>query len=223
MSEMAFARKMLSNFVNRLRQDRSGVAVIELAYSLPILMVLGVTGAETAYYVQTQQQISQIALAAADNASRVGEAGVLQTRRVYESDINDIFLGAPKQFGDPNFFDNARIIISSVEYDADDNIYIHWQRCMGEKDVDSEFGPEGTGLGDDTLEDGINTGAARVKPVPGSALIVAEVSYDFQALFGISPYVSRELKAKGVFVVRDARDLTGLYDKTGEDPVATCA
>ena len=130
---MAFARKMLSNFVNRLRQDRSGVAVIEFAYSLPILMVLGVTGAETAYYVQTQQQISQIALAAADNASRVGEAGVLQTRRVYESDINDIFLGAPKQFGDPNFFDNARIIISSVEYDADDNIYIHWQRCMAKK------------------------------------------------------------------------------------------
>jgi hypothetical protein len=223
MSEMAAIRTRLAGVLNRLKKDRSGVAVIELAYSLPILMVLGVTGAETAYFVQTQQQISQIALAAADNASRVGEAGVLQTRRVYEADINDIFLGAPKQFSDDSFFENARIIISSVEYDADDNIYIHWQRCMGEKDFDSELGPEGTGLGDDTLEDGIDTGTAMVKPIPGNALIVAEVSYDYQSLFGVSPFTSKELKAKGVFAVRDARDLTGLYDKTGEDPVATCA
>ena len=215
--------KSLRNFVHLIKSDRSGVAVIEFAYSLPILLALGVTGAETAYYVQTQQQISQIALAAADNASRIGEAGVLQTRRVYEADINDIFLGVPKQFADDSFYDNARVVISSVEYDADDNIYIHWQRCMGDKAFTSEFGVEGTGLGDDTLVDGIDTGAAVVKPIPGSALIVAEVSYDYQSLFGVSPFTTKELKAKGVFAVRDARDLTGLYDRTGEDADASCA
>lgn len=213
----------LRSMLRVIADDRSGVAIIEFAYSLPILLALGVTGAETAYYVQTQQQISQIALAAADNVSRVGEAGVLQTRRVYEADINDIFLGVPKQFADDEFYDDARIIISSVEYDADDNIYIHWQRCMGQKDFDSEFGPQGTGLGNDTLEDGIDTGAAMVKPIPDSALIVAEVSYDYQSLFGVSPFTTKEIKAKGVFAVRDARDLTGLYDKTGEDSVATCS
>lgn len=208
--------------LKRVLRNQAGVAVIEFAYSLPILIALGLVGTEAAFYVQTQQQVSQIALAAADNVSRVGEAGVLQVRRVYEADVNDIFLGVPKQFADDRFYNNARVIISSVEYDEDDNIFIHWQRCMGEKDFDSEIGPEGTGLGTDDLEDGIDTGQAKVKPVPDGALIVAEVAYDYDPLFGLSPYNSKVIKSKGVFAVRDARDLTGIYDKTGEDPVADC-
>lgn len=219
-------KNIISRFAakaRKLARDKSGVAVIELAYSLPILIALGVTGAETAYYVQMQQQVSQIALAAADNASRVGEASALQTRRVYEADINDIFLGIPKQFAADGFYNNARVIISSIEYDDEDNVFVHWQRCQGSKDFDSEIGPEGTGLGTDDLADGIDTGSAVVFPVPDSALIVAEVSYDYQSLFGVSPFTTKVIKAKGVFAVRDTRDLSGLYNRSGEDPVASCA
>lgn len=214
-------KTLLRKIMLRVRDDSSGVAMVEFALSLPILMGLGLTGAETAYYAQTQMQISQIALAAADNLSRVGEDGVLLPR-VFEADVNDIFLGIPKQFDRDDFYDNARVIVSSVEWDVDDNIFIHWQRCMGEKEVDSQYGPEGTGLGDDTFEDGIDTGTSFIRPVPRGALIVAEVSYDYQPLFGISPYSSKVLSSTGVFAVRDARNLTGLFNRTGEDPVSTC-
>ncbi len=48
----------------------------------------------------------------------------------------DLLQGAHIQSGRQiEFFDNGRAIISSLQVDEDDNQYIHWQRCMGVKNV----------------------------------------------------------------------------------------
>ncbi len=207
----------------RLHKDQSGVAAMEFALAMPFMLTICLTGTETVYFVQQYQQVSQLALNAADNGSRVGSEGALQKLVVYESDINDIFAGIELQMQDAKFLQNSRVIMSSIEYDAGSKIYVHWQRCTGEKDFDSAIGPQGFGAGSDALANGVKVGGARVKPVAGDALIVVEVAHDFQPLFGLSPFTEKEIIQKGAFAVRDTRDLAGLYDRTGSDPVATCA
>ena len=50
----------------------SGVAMIEFAYSLPFLTVVGMYATELTNYAWTKLQVSQIALNIADHASRIG-------------------------------------------------------------------------------------------------------------------------------------------------------
>jgi hypothetical protein len=221
---------MKSNFLHRMRafsksllRDNKGVAIIEFAYSLPILMAVGLTGSETALFVQNSQKISQIAMTVADNTSRLGEVGILSVKRVYEADIDDILAGAQRQMGREDFYDHAKIIISSVENSAAGNPYIHWQRCGGSKVHPSSFGIEGDGLTDSRYANGIGPVGKKVKPVPGSALILVEISYDYQSIFPLAPFAGQAITKTAVFNVRDTRDLTKIYDRTGHDVIAECA
>jgi hypothetical protein len=210
----------LKNLASRLRDNNSGVALIEFAFSLPVLMALGVTGTDTAMFVQKTQMVSQIALTIADNASRIGENSVLQVKEVLETDIVDIMDGAIKQSADPDFLDRSRIFLSSVEYDPADNVpYIHWQRCDGTKDlVDvksgrtktfvSHYGKQGDGLNNNSLANGIGPAGRTVKPVPGRALMYVEVQYDYQSLFGLNPFIDRSISSTAAMNVREIRSLT---------------
>ena len=81
-------RQRLMALPRKLAGDRSGVAMVEFAFTAPIVLAMGMLGTETAYYVITHMQVSQVAMQVADNASRVGEQDVLTARKVYESDIN---------------------------------------------------------------------------------------------------------------------------------------
>ena len=57
--------------MRRLRRDERGVALIEFAISLPVLLILCMFGLEAANLALTHLRISQIAMLVADNASRV--------------------------------------------------------------------------------------------------------------------------------------------------------
>jgi Flp pilus assembly protein TadG len=212
----------VKQFSKRLKADNSGLALIEFALSLPIMMALGITGSDTAMYVQSTMMISQISLAVADNVSRVGETSSLSLRKIYESDVNDIFVGAEKLAGENDFYGHARVIISSVEYDTDGIPYIHWQRCQGTKAHPSSYGIEGTGKNDTTLAAGIGPTGRKVVPVPGTALIFVEVSYDYQSLFGLAPYIGQEINSTAAFNVRETRDLSAIFNKSGSDVVSSC-
>ncbi len=206
----------------KLTKDQSGVAAMEFALAMPFMLTICLTGTETVYFVQQYQQVSQLALTAADNGSRIGSEGLLQQQVVYEADVNDIFAGLESQMDDSTFLHHSRVIMSSVEYDSGNHIYIHWQRCAGDKVFTSTIGTQGRGLGNNDLSRGVKAGGVYVKPVPNDALIVVEVAHDFQPLFGLSPFTEKEIVQRGVFAVRDTRDLAGLYDRTGSDPVSSC-
>lgn len=207
--------------------DQSGLALIEFAYAMPVLMILGFTGTETANLIQMQQRLSQTALAAADNGARVGTTTALPGKVVYESDINDIFAGIPKQMADDNFYEYSRVIMSSVQLNGDDLPYIAWQRCMGDRDYDSTHGTVDTLPNEDELEDGVGEPGRKMLPLSGNALIFVEISTKYQPIFeqsivGIRNFMDTELVQKAAFMVRDVRDMTGLQDRTGSDPVASC-
>src|ERR1044072_9864988 len=87
----------LAAFARRFRRDTSGVALLEFALTLPVLLLLSLTGAELTNYITTKMRISQISLHLADNAARIGSGSQLALKTISESDINDLFTGANMQ------------------------------------------------------------------------------------------------------------------------------
>jgi hypothetical protein len=212
--------------MRRLLRSTSGVAMTEFALGAPFILTAGLWGTETANYALVNMKIGQLAVHLADNASRVGDTSTLQNRKIYESDINDVLIGAQIQGGAPiGLFDNGRVVISSLEVkDAasggNGEQYIHWQRCRGAKNVGSGFGDEG-----DELADGIGPDGAEVIAQEGDAVIFVEINYTYQPLISAQFMGSLDISSIASFTVRDDRDLSQIYqrDPANPDPVQRCS
>ena len=210
---MTFAS--LSRKLRSMLSDASGVAMIEFAYSLPILTLLGMGATELTNYAWVKLQVSQIALNMADHASRLGENGVLQDIRIYESDINDLFTGADLESGSLKLAANGRLILSSLTRNADGGQWIQWQRCTGALDHDSSYGGEGVGQ-TGTSFPGMGKSGSEITAASGTAVMFVEVAYTYQPLF-TDKWVPgpKQLVEFAAFNVRDDRDLTQIYTTSG--------
>lgn len=206
----------IRRLMERLRADRSGMALVEFAYSLPLLTAVGLYGAEVANYATVKMRISQTALALADNASRIGENGVLQDIKIYESDINDILTGATYSDADLNLAGNGRVILSSLTQNSSGGQWIQWQRCTGALTSHaSSYGDQGDGI-TGTSFPGMGPTGKEITASSGTAVMFAEIAYTYQPLFSDAwipgPTVMTAIAA---FNVRDDRDLTQVYPTTG--------
>lgn len=192
----------------RVLASRSGVAMTEFALTLPLLLTAGLWGTETANLAVTQMQINQLANQIADNASRIGDTSTLQNRKIYESDINDLLYGAELQAGKRiGLYQNGRVIISSLEVNANAKQYIHWQRCKGVKNTPSSYGLEGA------VVTGMGPAGEQVTAPAGAAVIFVELSYNYQPLVGLTFTQGRQITAIASFMVRDSRDLSQIYQR----------
>ena len=212
--------------IRKLLFDTSGVAMIEFAFIGPIILLLGLVGIEMANLATTHMRISQAAMHVADNASRIGDRDQLAAQRIFESDINDVFVGVGLQAGERiGLLENGRVIISSLERNAEGGQTIRWQRCMGIKEADSEFGPQGTGA-TGTDFPGMGRAGQEVTAAPGQAVMFVEVIYDYQPILDNSftqPYITPpEIRTTAAFTVRGSRDLTGIFQRSPAAPVAAC-
>lgn len=205
-----------------LADDTSGIAMTEFAFAAPIFLTLGLVGSDTVNYVIVHMRISQVALHVADNASRIGEQDVLNARRIFERDINDLLTGAERYAKGLDLDANGRIILSSLEVNAEDGQWIHWQRCKGQKDHDSQYGVEGDG---ETGTDfpGMGEAGAEITATPGNAVMFVEVAYNYQPLGPLSTLEGEEITYTASFNVRDSRDLTQIYQTDPPAVVASCA
>lgn len=200
----------------RLGRDRSGVAMVEFAYTLPIFVLLMLAGTETANYTITRMRVSQLALQIADNAARMGTGTQFQAKTINESDINDIFVGAQKQGGKLDLLTNGRIILSDLEADGT-NYTIKWQRCYGAKAHASAYGTQGqTGLA------GIGPATRQITIAqPGGATMFVEVYYDYKPLLVHAAAPGGPITEVAGMAVRDRRDLSQVYNTNGAS-VAAC-
>lgn len=210
----------------RLGRDASGLALLEFAFALPILLVMSLTGAELTNYIITRMRISQIALHLADNAARMGSGGQLTAKTITETDINDLLTGAGLQSGELALFTNGRVIISSLEIDtANTGKYkIGWQRCRGAKTTKmSSYGVYGvtSGANRGVNMDGMGpTGRQSIAPTGGATMFV-EVYYEYQPLVKSSLAPSANMSEYASMMVRDARDYTRIYN-TESATISTC-
>ncbi|SFN78439.1 TadE/TadG family type IV pilus assembly protein [Sphingomonas sp. OK281] len=140
---MTRASSRLAAVLRRLRDDRSGLALLEFAFTAPLVVTLGLYGVETANLAITNLRVSQVALNLADNASRVGVQSSLVTQQLREIDVNDTFAAVKTQGQAWDLTTRGRITLSSLEADTTGKQTIHWQRCLGLKSgvgYDSGYG-----------------------------------------------------------------------------------
>ena len=202
---------------HRLKESTSGVALVEFAYSLPLLVILGFGGFEVANYAVTNMRIAQVAATAADNASRFSEEVVGRQSRMREVDVEQTFYGAISQAGNLDLKENGRIILSSLELNEDKGQYIHWQRCWGEAPYTSSYGKEGDGKTGKSVK-GMGPPDQFFKAAENLPVMFVEVTYDYQpiALGLFIPKVPIR-KIAGMYV-RDDRDISQLFPTEGITP-----
>jgi len=203
----------------RLRSDRSGIAMVEFALVMPFFLGVAMWGLELGRYQFQVMKIQQLSAHVADNASRIGDYSKLQNRKIYESDIDDLLVGASLQAGSQmDLLNHGRIILSSLEVNPAGKQYIHWQRCAGVKKVTSSYGKETEVLGDA----GIGPKGGEVPALPNDAVMFAEVQYEYQPLISDTFIGTPLISSIASFTVRSSRDLTQIYQGTPASPKMTC-
>lgn len=220
------AMAALTMVTRRLRGDERGVALLEFAFAVPIVLSLGLYGIETANLALAHLRVSQAALNIADNASRLGASTALNTQQLREVDISDVVAQIRKQTDSWDLTTRGRIIISSLENPAGKQI-IHWQRCVGMKSgttYDSHYGNASATDGTDTTaaNDGYeipgNLGMGptdrKVTAPANSGVIFVEVNFEYEPVVSSQwlPAGATQLHYIASFIVRDRRDFAQIYN-----------
>lgn len=209
----------LAAWTRALRRDQSGVAFLEFAMIFPIMMFLGMYGVELARMSMISMRVSQIALAVADNASRMEQtsnSAVAPT--VTEADITSVLIGATKEGAGFDFAGNGRVILTSLEkHPTSGKQYIHWQRCIGNLNKFSTYGNDTTlnGLTGPTIN-AMGSGSVKAVAPDNIGVMFVEVYYAYQGVFGSMFVQNTVFKQEAAYIVRDIRDY-----RTGQTPVIT--
>ncbi len=221
LEQSAARRRYFGNLARDLACSTSGISMVEFAIILPVILTLGLYGADVARLATTNMRISQIAISVADNASRLGQtdnSGVQPT--ITESNVDAVLGGAIRDGTSINLATQGRIILSSLEFDpGSDRHYIHWQRCRGSLAVDSNYGPEDpdqTG----TEITGMGSGSTRITAQTGQSVMFVEIEYSYTPLFQ-NPFGTgvTTLRKEAAFITRDDRNLgPGLTGGTTDSP-----
>ena len=198
-----------SALLRRVMRDRSANALIEFAYSLPIFLALGMYGTELAYMATVNMQVSQMAMALADNASRLGQTdNSAVSPTITNKDIDSIMAGAMRQGASINFQANGRLVLSSLERDPiTTRQYIHWQKCRGDLSQASAYGGAGHGLTGDTIQ-GLGKPGKVIAANANSAVMFVEAFYQYAPLFGNMFVKDVKFSQEAAFIIRDDRNLT---------------
>ncbi|QHD66283.1 pilus assembly protein [Sphingobium yanoikuyae] len=195
-------RKPSLTFLRQLQRDQSGLALIEFAYSLPVLLALTLGGLEVANLAITHMKLSQLAMLVADNASRVRAS-------IDEADINEIFSGAALSANGLNFAANGKIFLSDLESNKLDapktGQYIRWQRCYGSGNFTSTYGTTDNGKTDASLQAMGPTGN-QIAATNGTAVMFVEVAYKYQPLISNSIFGEKTIRYTSAFNVRERTD-----------------
>jgi hypothetical protein len=169
-----------------------------------VLLFVTLGGLELANYALTHLKVNQIAMTVADNAGRV-------TTGIDEANLYEVFAGAGVIGESMDFEANGRIVLSSLQDNGrTGNRHgqtINWQRCWGDLPVDPAYGEEGDGRDDASLEQGMGPPGNRIASIPGTAVMVAEVTYEYQPLVSstILP-VTATIRHESAFNVRGRRN-----------------
>lgn len=198
----------------------------EFAFALPILLGLSLYGFETANLAMAHLRVSNIASLTADNTARVRDI-------IDEAQIIQLLEGSKMTGASLRFAQNGRIILSSFERRADGRQWIRWQRCDGVLNVSSNYGRprrrNGNNINNATeyLQTNFTTlsnndqrsrpdhatltgigpaGSQVAAPDELTAVIVAEVVYNYQPIVSQNLFGPIQIRYEAAFNVRQRTD-----------------
>lgn len=217
----------LRSFGRRLHRDQSGLALLEFAFTAPIVLSIGMYGIENASLALANMRTSQAALNIADTASRLGTTNVLNVQQLRESDIADVVAQIRQQTNAWGLTTRGRVIISSLEEKGGKQM-IHWQRCVGLRtsaDYVSHYdGPNGptkpTDGSDATpanagieVPGGMGPATAKVLAPDASGVMFVEVNFEYKPVVSDRwlPAGTTRLHYIASFIVRDRRDFSQIF------------
>ncbi len=147
-------------FVNRLAGDSRGVAAVEFALLLPILMLLYFGSVELTQGMMTQQRANHAAATVGDLVS--------QSSTVTSADVTDIFgVGSTVMYPYPTT--SLKLRVSSLSDDDRGQVTVVWSQASGM-----------TPLAKGSTVSGL---AANVV-LPGETVIMSESQYTYTSVFG---------------------------------------
>lgn len=221
--------------IRTLDRDARGAALIEFGLVLPLLLILGLGGIETAHYVLSIMRTNEIAQSVADNAGRVRHA-------LDEADIDEIMIGGKLIGQGMDFATNGRIILSDLEQrttttgtggvgptsTANPNGYrqwVRWQRCAGALNRTSSYGgpisSTGTAVTDLSAAgtdhgaaqnvstiDGMGPAGQQIAAASGTAVMVVEVFYTYQPILPIYFFGATTIHVTEAYNIRQRTDFS---------------
>lgn len=213
---MAISKRLRRSY-DMMRFNIAGVAAVEFALALPVLMGLTLYGAEAANMAYTSQKIGDIATLTADSISRIRLS-------ISNGDVTDA-LGGIKILGDSiDLRNNGRIIVSSIAPVLDNsnnvtNQKLRWQRCSGALVKTSAFATtQNTNIG----ADGMGPSGRKIAATKGSELIFVEVYYTYRPLISASFFGTPQMSAYAAMAVRE-RTANDLLTNGTNSPCTTYA
>ena len=226
---MLKSRSLAARFAGSLGDCRSGVAFLEFAFALPVVLALGLLGLETSNYAMANLRVSNIAMLTADNAARVRES-------IDESDVTELLTGAKMSGSNINFAANGRIILTDLEPTTAPagKQWVRWQRCDGALNyaaTPTALRPmtaagtvitNGTEIyGSDRIAvstapssetkatlTSVGTGSNIISAQTGTAVMLVEVAYNYQPVIPNSFLSGRQITYVSAFNVRQRNDQT---------------
>lgn len=224
-------------FLARLSRDTGGLALLEFAFTMPLVLAVGCWGVELSSLALANLRVSQYALNLADSASRLGMdagGGVTDMREV---DVNDVLTGAKLEGQGINLTTSGRITLSSLEniqqsYDTSRVQRVHWQRCIGAMSgtgYDSSYGTVPITAGSDGTQANAGTTVANIGPASApvaapndTGVMFVEVNYQYKPLFGTLYMNPQIIHYVASFMVRDNRSFVQLYNPSPYSTPSTC-
>lgn len=187
--------------------DTRGLAVMEFALTLPIVLTIVVSGMETANYAIATLRVSQIAATTADNAARVRDS-------IGEADVNEVLQGG-RIVGEPmDFATRGRIVLSDVMPNgltgSSAGQKILWQRCTGALNTTESvprYGMQGKGESDGTLP-AMGSAGRTLAASANSAMIFVEVTYRYKPLVSALVFGTPIMRSEASFTVRERKSET---------------
>lgn len=179
-----------------LARNAKGMAAVEFALALPVLVGLTLYAMEAANMAYTSQKLGDIATMTADSVSRIRLS-------ISNGDVTDA-LGGMKILGDSiDLRNRGRIIVSSVKPTTDSsgnvtNQRVRWQRCTGALTKDSSYAVD-TDLG----AAGIGATGRKIAATKDSELIFVEVYYTYRPLVSAAFFGTPQMSAVSAMSVRE--------------------
>jgi Flp pilus assembly protein TadG len=156
---MTKRRKIISLWPHRFVADRRGVAAIEFAVLLPLMLIMYFGSIQITDAISADRQVTLVASTVAEIAS--------QYTQVSGTDVSNI-LSAASAVLSPFAVKNATVTLTSVTIDNNGNATVAWRSCIN--------GTARSGTVTNLIPAGLL--------VPNTSVIWGEASYNYKPVIG---------------------------------------